>query len=502
MILAKRMKKASLFTMVMMLCGMMALHGLRPISAEGSPPTATPPSMASASQASPSATPRPTYNPAKPDVLQDKFLYADTAVLMEQHTGKILYDMRADKRMQPASITKTMTLLVALENGNLQDTVTVGKEILQIPGDSSKVPLIEGETVTLETLLYGLMIKSGNDAGMTIAVHIGGSVEGFVDMMNARAQELGCTGTHFMNPHGYEDKNHYTTALDMAKIAQEGMKNEAFRKIVGAPSFTIQPNNKRLESYTMKTKNRFVDHNENLEYSYPYGTGIKTGFFSAAQHTFIASATKDDVDLIAVVMKTTQKGKWIDAARLMDYGFATYCPYSVRELYETAPMYVDIENYDEDDPEAGRVKLEVRENENAPFQLGDTKGQAEKLKANFDAYCSYEGQATWTAPIEEGMKLGTLVFQPNAGEVYRYDLVASRTVKEQKKKRRTFFSPKENKPEEKAEEKRVTSAAAEENKQLLMILGGVAIALMLAVLVMILLIVCCRRKDRRNRQSY
>lgn len=489
MILARKKKKASWFMVFMLLCSMMVLNGFSPISAEGSAPSFAASSSATQSNENAVVSPRPTYNPSNPQILQDKFLYADTAVLIEQHTGKILYDMRAEKRMQPASITKTMTLLVALENGNLQDEVTVGKEILQVPADSSKMPLLEGETLTLEALLYGLIIRSGNDAAMTIATHIGGSVEGFVDMMNKRAVELGCSDTHFMNPHGYEDENHYTTALDMARIAQQGMENEAFRQIVGTPSFTIQPNNKRLERYTMKTKNRFVEHDENLEYMYPYGTGIKTGFFTAAQHTFIASATKDDVDLIAVVMKTTQKGKWIDAARLMEYGFAIYHPYSVQDMYETAPVYLNVEGCSQDDPEAGRLKLELQVKE-TPFTLGDTEEQIEKMKTNFGAYYIYEAEQTLMAPVEQGAIVGTLVFRPEEGQAYYYNMVASRDVAEQEK-RKSIFRIKDN---------HSSSEGLQENEQnRLIILGGIAIVLALAVVIMIVLITYYRRKDRKRK---
>ena len=271
----------------------------------------------------PAATPRPTYNPERPDVLQNLFLYAEAGVLIDQDTGKVLYNMKGSKRMHPASTTKIMTLLLALENGDLDDEITVGDAMKNIPGDSSRVPLMAGETVTLRDLLYGLMIKSGNDAAMEIAAHVAGSVDDFVEMMNARADEIGCSNTHFTNPHGYEDKQHYTTASDLAKIARECMQNEDFREIVGTPTYTISANNKRQNDLVLKTSNQFVGRESHMEHQYEYGTGMKTGYFSNAKHTFVASASKNDINLIAVVLKTTKVGKWQDAKRLMEYGFAT-----------------------------------------------------------------------------------------------------------------------------------------------------------------------------------
>lgn len=392
-------------------------------------PAAPQESAAPASLAPNSGTPKPTYDPNNPQVLQDLFLYAETAVLIEQHSGKVLYDMKAEQQMQPASITKIMTLLLAVENGNLQDKVTVGKEIWQIPNDSSKVYLIEGEELSLEELLYGLMIRSGNDAAMTIAVHIAGSVEAFVDMMNKRAEEIGCTGTHFNNPHGYEDKDHYTTAMDMARIARVGMENETFREIVKTPSFTIRKNNMRDDNYTMKTNNQFVGRDENMKNQYEYGTGIKSGYFSKAQHTFVGSATKNDVDLIAVVMKTTQQGKWTDTTRLMEYGFAICHPYSLQELYESAPVYLNLEGLSEDGDNT--LKLELKDAQEIPM-LFDTQEDIEEMKNNFSQYYHFEGAQQVTGPVKQGEEMGTLVFQPIDGEEIRYPLISSRTIEEDK----------------------------------------------------------------------
>lgn len=373
------------------------------------------------------ATTKPTrYNPDHPEILDNAFLFGEIGVVIEQHSGKVLYDMRGDKKAQPASTTKVMTLLLALENGKLDDVVTVGAEIRDVPGDSTKVPLLVGEEITLEELLYGLIIPSGNDAAMTIAKHISGSVEAFVDLMNRRAQELGCTGTHFANPHGYEDKDHYTTAIDMALIAREGMKDERFRKIVGTPSFTIAKNNMRSSDKTLTTKNQFVGRSSSMKYIYEYGTGIKTGYFSSAKHTFVASATKDGIDLIAVVMRTTQVGKWEDAKRLMEYGFAVCEAYSVQELYASSPLELQVEGASPEDENEGTLIAELAPDDEG-FTFAALRESVEAMREDFSRYYAFEGEEL-RAPIAKGDEIGTLVFQPEDGDFVRYALIAGRDV--------------------------------------------------------------------------
>lgn len=368
----------------------------------------------------------PTYDPGTPEKLEDIFLYAETGVLMEQHSGKILYDMRGNKTMEPASTTKIMTLLVALEHGNLDDLVTVGDEITQIPPDSSKVPLLVGEQVTLRDLLYGLILRSGGDAAVSIAIHVSGSVEAFVDLMNQKADELGLTGTHFSNPHGYEDHNNYTTAIDLAKIARAGMDNEDFRTIVNTASYTINKNNVRENDLVIETANRFVKHNPEEEFNYPYGTGVKTGYFRNAQHTFVAAASKDGVDLIAVVLKSTQQGKWSDAIRLMDYGFAVSQTYSVEELYHTAPITLPV-NRDDGKLDELALILDPASNDLNP---ADRPENIEKMKSSFAQYYTYEGPAMITEPVNQGDVVGSLVFHPENGGETRYNLLAAGTIEE------------------------------------------------------------------------
>lgn len=374
------------------------------------------------------AASKPVYDPNQPQYLHDKNLYAESAVLMEQHSGRILYDMKGNQKMQPASITKVLTMLLALENANLDDKVTVGKEIGQIPGDSSRCGLIQGETLTLEDLLYGLMIKSGNDAAMTIAVHVGGSVDNFVSMMNDKAKALGCQNSRFANPHGYEDKNHYTTARDFALIARAGMDNSVFREIANTRKHVIPKNNKRSQALTLTSTSPFVSGNSSLAHYYQYGTGIKTGYFTAAKHTFVGSASKNGVDLIAVILKTTKEGKWIDAKRLMEYGFAVSETVRLADLYNSAPVSLPVMDSSGLNPTGETLRLELDSSGKA-FSFADATDHLRGMRNQFDGYYVYSGPRTVSGPISAGAVIGTLQFYPQEGNPsLSFNLVAAQDI--------------------------------------------------------------------------
>ena len=238
------------------------------------------------------------------------------AVLIDAETGEVLYEKDADKKLYPASTTKILTALVALEkldelNLDLSCELIVPIEAQGVEGSS--VYLKVGERITMEELLYGLMLQSGNDAAVAIASCIGGGdgasgVSNFVDMMNAKAAELGCSGSHFVNPHGLFDENHYVTARDMAVIGAAAMERDDFRRIVGAEEWSGGVSGRRFEN-----KNKTITQ-------YDGATGIKIGFTRKSGRTLVASARRGDVELIAVVLND---GNWFnDAYALLDYGFA------------------------------------------------------------------------------------------------------------------------------------------------------------------------------------
>lgn len=261
------------------------------------------------------------YNENNPLALSAGNLYAEAAALIDADTGEILFAKNADEQMYPASTTKVMTLLLGLEFDDLDQTVTVPASAGNIPGDSSRMPVAVGERLPFRDLLYGLMIRSGNDAANAIATLTAGSVNDFVERMNEKAQELGLEGTHYVNPHGYHDEDHYTTAADMAALTRYALQNESFREVFTTHSYSLAATNVRA-ARTLTSSYKIFD--ESSEYYYADAVGGKTGFTSAAGYCFVCSAERDGVSLIAVVFKSGATGtnRWTDAARLFEYGFA------------------------------------------------------------------------------------------------------------------------------------------------------------------------------------
>ncbi|MDO4554531.1 MAG: D-alanyl-D-alanine carboxypeptidase family protein [Lachnospiraceae bacterium] len=250
-------------------------------------------------------------------------LVGEGVVLMEAKTGAILYSKNADQQFYPASITKIMTTLVALENGNLTDELTFQADTLNaIEQDSSRVGVVADETMTLESALYGVMLASGNDCAAGVAEYIGGSVDAFVEMMNAKAEELGCSGTHFTNPHGLNDENHYTCAKDMALIMQAAIQNPDFCTIASSKTYTIPATNK-------SEARELWNHSKILlpasEYHYDGACEGKTGYTSDAWNTLVTTAERDGMKLIAVILHCQgAAAAYNDTTTLFDYGFNNY----------------------------------------------------------------------------------------------------------------------------------------------------------------------------------
>lgn len=253
-------------------------------------------------------------------------------ILMEESTGTILYEKNSDEAHYPASITKIMTTLLALENGNLSDMVTFSDDAINNT-EGSGIARDYGEQMTLEQCLYGVMLESANECAYAVAEHVGGTVENFVDMMNAKAKELGCTNTHFANPHGLQDENHYTIAHDMALIAQAAYQNETFRIIIGTKMYTIPPTNKHAEETVLRNHHDMLCtyHNANRKYLYPYCVGGKTGYTATANSTLVTYAEKDGMTLICVVMDTQSPNQFIDTVNLFDYAFDNFQVLNVAE---------------------------------------------------------------------------------------------------------------------------------------------------------------------------
>lgn len=243
---------------------------------------------------------------------------AESAMVIEQNTGRVLYSKNADIRRPMASTTKIMTAIVALENGQMDDQVTVSKKAANIEGSS--IWLEENERLSLEELLYGLMLSSGNDAAYAIGEHIGGGdIEYFIEMMNKKARELSAHNTNFTNPHGLDNENHYTTAHDLAKIAAYGMKNEDFRKIVSTKKKSI--------SWSAHEWNRSLNNKNKMLWNYEGANGIKTGYTGKSGKCLVSSANRKGMQLVSVVLKSNDI--WADSTNILDYAFDLYSPYCV-----------------------------------------------------------------------------------------------------------------------------------------------------------------------------
>ena len=397
--------------------------------------------------AAPTATPEPSlppfdeltpaYDENAPENLSVDQLYSSAAILINEDTGEVLLQKNADQRMNPASTTKIMTTLLALEYGNINAIVTIPPEAADIPLDSSVVPITVGEEMTFKDLLYGFMLKSGNDAGNAIAVLIAGSVDAFVDMMNERAAELGCTNTHFVNPHGYTAEGHYTSARDMAVITREAMKHDMFRKIVSVGEYPM---------YAGQDKETIIRNSNMLvtwgsKFRYQYATGVKTGTTSAAGQCLVGSATKGDINLISVAFKSTvvfPHAKWQDTVRMMEYGFAQYQTYDFNDLYGMLSYVVPISGAAEGDPSGGMVKLNALMNRSGVYQKTVMRKNLDELLKDFQSRIQIEYTADLVAPIEVGTILGKLTFTPDEGEVLTALLVADRSVAAAKKQAASF----------------------------------------------------------------
>ena len=237
---------------------------------------------------------------------------AKAACILEMQTGRVLFEYNMHARLPMASTTKVMTALLAIEHGRAQDRVVCSENAFGISGTS--IYLQMGESLTLEEMLLGLMLSSGNDAAVAIAEHIGGTVEEFVAMMNARAREIGAVNTHFANPHGLPDENHYTTAYDLALITREAMANDDFRALVSTQRASI--------SWEGRAYHRQLTNKNKLLADYPGATGVKTGYTSKAGRCLAFGSVRDGLEMVGTVLGC---GDWFqEAARLMDGCHETY----------------------------------------------------------------------------------------------------------------------------------------------------------------------------------
>ncbi|TRZ37694.1 D-alanyl-D-alanine carboxypeptidase [Niallia circulans] len=242
------------------------------------------------------------------------YVSANSAILMEQESGRVIYEKDAHTQRRIASITKIMTAILAIESGKMNDMVTISENAVRTEGSS--IYLKAGDKIPLEDLVYGLMLRSGNDAATAIAEYVGGSLDGFVYLMKQKAEEIGMKDTNFENPHGLDDhENHYSSAYDMALLTRYAMENDMYKKIAGTEKY-------RSENPDGDWDRVWKNKNKLLTGLYEYTTGGKTGFTKLAKRTLVSTAEKDGVELIAVTLNDPDD--WDDHINMYESAFKEY----------------------------------------------------------------------------------------------------------------------------------------------------------------------------------
>ncbi|MTI95852.1 MAG: D-alanyl-D-alanine carboxypeptidase [Firmicutes bacterium] len=368
-------------------------------------------------------------------------LEAESAILVNMNTGAVLFEQRADEIMYPASTTKIMTALLAVEYGKPDELVTVGTEVLTIPLSASKAGILVGDQITMEELLYGLMLPSGNDVAYTIAIHLARSlgdpelnraeaIEFFTEMMTERARELGATNTNFANPDGFHHPDHYSTARDMALITKAAMEHPLFRDVVGTGHHTPE-NWTGPEVRPWGNGNQLIrSHYTNY---YEKATGGKTGYTPQAGFTLVATAQQDAMELVSVVLNTTREGRWSDSVRLLEYGFENYTYLS---LLSDNQMVARLPVTNQAPGEPNTVDIIAAEGFDTVLPVQD---QEVKTTLNYNSEFLDEDSERLKAPLTAGQIIGELVLSVNDQELHRTSLLAEREIAAYPWWRRLFF---------------------------------------------------------------
>ena len=339
-------------------------------------------------------------------------IYARAAIIYDRTTKQIIWGKNEYDKRAMASTTKIMSAIVVLENANLSDIVTVSKKAAGIGG--SRLKISTGDKITVNDLLYGLMLRSGNDAAVALAEHIGGNVEGFANLMNKKAKELGLKNSNFVTPHGLDNENHYTTAYELAVLTDYALNNKTFSKIVNTKTATISINGNSRNIY-----------NTNELLGYMSGVdGVKTGFTNGAGRCLVTSCTRDNNQIITVVLGCdTKKQRTSDSTKLIEFAFENYTRINLEEEIQkefekwkqinNKRIYINKGNNQE-------IKLELKEihKKIIPIKKGDEKN----IKVEINAIYNYE------APIEKGRKIGNIIVKNKEEIIDCIDIICSEKI--------------------------------------------------------------------------
>lgn len=415
----------SLLLAVFLLCGVSSARAAKPT------PTPNPDAIVEPTLA-PDA---PKYSKEHPEDLDPDQLYAYSALLVAQDSGEIIFSKDPDTIRYPASTTKILTVWLGIMRfeDDLDRMVTVSERAVDIPDDSSTMSLKAGEEISFRDILYGTMLLSANDGANVIAEEVAGSIEAFVVLMNQVADDIGCTSTHFVNPHGYPNDDHYSTARDMALIASTVMQNETFAAIANTRTWSVAKTNmhraRNMENSNLLLKAPTEESSNG--YYYEFATGMKTGSSKSSGYCFIGAAEKDGVKLISVVMYTGKYSRWKDTIKLFDYGFSQYVCVTPVDLYNANPITLETSGYALDDPDMGKLRLictPVNRSAAANAKIIATNEQVEAMKANIQDTVYIQYVRDFIAPIAAGETMARMIYFTESGDMVEYNLTAARAI--------------------------------------------------------------------------
>lgn len=350
------------------------------------------------------------------DIFKD--ITAPNLLLAETSTGKILYERNSDERIYPASLTKLMTAILVVENCELDEIVTVSdKAVNSVPSGYVNANLQVGEELTVEDLLYVMLIPSANDAANALAEHVGGNIESFSSMMNTRAKELGCTGSNFTNPSGLHQEEHYTTTKDLFLISQKAVENSIIKKIIGTTIYSLPSTNKYTKETRTFTTTNYMIRKSLTKYYCDYCIGAKTGYTGDAKNCVVEFAKKDGVEITAIVMGEDSKvkgQKFLDAKEMFECVFENY---KIKELAKQNDKYetVRVINGTKDTNQLEvlyKNSVNILSKNNSEKEI-ETKVEYTNLKA----------------PIQKGNVVGKLIYEYD-GITYETELIANSNVEE------------------------------------------------------------------------
>jgi len=334
-------------------------------------------------------------------------------IVYDRTTKMVIYGKNEELKSAMASTTKIMTAIIVLENTeNLNKVVTITQKAAGTGG--SRLGLKKDDKISIYDLLYGLMLRSGNDAAVALAIEVGGSVEGFAELMNAKAEELGLTNTHFVTPHGLDNNEHYTTAYELAKLTDYALENKEFAKIVGTKNYTI----------TINGYSKALNNTNELLGTLDGVVGVKTGFTNNAGRCLVTETKRGDTDIITVVLGAdTKKYRTKDSIKLIEYAFSNFTKVNIKEKAE-----VEFENWKAINInrinliKSKKNSMEITLSEFEKIEIPVRKDKVDLIEYNINVITQME------APIEQNTKIGTLTIKLEDDIIESIDIICSKTV--------------------------------------------------------------------------